>query len=284
MTVLPVILGAMMVIWQQGFNVYVASGSLLLTGCSVGGGLFLWRRHQQDLKQLNASWVQDEITKIKTIATYTAELERLLLAISPMLSRHVMVSREHTEQEIIALTMRFTEMVNELQKMIDLTNHTLNDHYFHLDSVINTSRDMLQPVLDKLRQLHQTGSAVHDDQALLQAETIVNQTLEHLGQALTHYRDHVDAVKYSAEQIRTDIDSMLVTLQFQDRISQILTQVERNLLNLHQTIEDIQQQGDDRDGNMLQVDAAVAHIENNYKSVHSRIDCAPNDEDDITFF
>jgi methyl-accepting chemotaxis protein len=195
-----------------------------------------------------------------------------------------MVSREHTEHEIIALTIRFTEMVNELQKMIDLTNRTLDDHYFQLDNVLNTSRTMLQPVLDAIRQIHQTGHLVNNDQALLEAETIVNQTLEYLSQALIHYRSHVDEVKYSTEQIRTDIDSMLVTLQFQDRISQILTQVERNLLNLHQTIEDIQQQGDDRDGKMLKVDAAVAHIENNYKSVHSRIDCAPNDEDDITFF
>ncbi|MFZ2403841.1 MAG: methyl-accepting chemotaxis protein [Methylobacter sp.] len=369
---LPVILGGTIISWQDGVTLYVVSVSLLLAIGGIGSGLFLWYRHVKEMSQTNSRWMEDESSKIDAIVTYTTELERLLLTISPILSQHVMVSREHTEQEIISLTNRFAGMVNELQQIVDSTDNVLEGRqHYHLDSVINTSRDLLQPVLESLRQIHQveqdvrgelhklsghmdglrsiaadahnlTGqinllalsatnetplagepvagnarkladdslqidqrldnkvndiiaainaaltlsesSAQVDDSTLFQAETNIDQTLSHLSLALTHYRDDVEALRNNAEQVRGEINNVLVALQFQDRVSQILTQVENNLLNLQKTIEKIQQQGSNRDGNMLQVDAAVEHIEENYKSVSSLPNRGQDSSDDLTFF
>lgn len=284
LTALPAILFGLIFSWQVESTLYSMSVSLLLVLCGIASGLFLWQRSVNDLAKTNAHWQQDENSKIGAIAAYTNELERLLLTISPILSQHVMVSREHTEQEIISLTNRFADMVNELQQIVDSTNNTLEGQHFHLDSVLNTNRDLLQPVLGLLRQIHQAEHAVVDDAALLQAETNISLSLEHLGLALTHYRDNVDALRKNAEQIRTEINNVLVGLQFQDRVSQILIQVENNLLNLQKIIETIQQQGSERDGAMLQVDAAVEHIEENYKSVGSLPEREPDGSDDLTFF
>jgi len=288
-----------------------------------------------------------------------------------------MVSREHTEQEIISLTSRFAEMVGELQLIVDGADHTLTGQHYHLDSVITTSRDLLQPVLEALKQVHTvnhdvldglqklfgrmsgltagateiaglTGrinrlainaaneaalageqgqgfavvasdarqladdflnieqrlgneinetvaavtatlkmsehSAQVDESSLFQAEANIEHTLSHLSQALAHYRDDACALRNNAEQIRGEINNVLVALQFQDRVSQILMQVENNLLNLQKTIEKIQQQGSNRDGNMLRVDEAVEHIEENYKSVSSRPDHVQDSSDELTFF
>jgi methyl-accepting chemotaxis protein len=155
---------------------------------------------------------------------------------------------------------------------------------FHLDGVLDTSRNLLQPVLETLRNIQQLEPNGVADSYLLQAETNINQTLSYLGLAFTHYRDHVEALRTNAEQICAEINNLLVALQFQDRVSQILTQVENNLLNLQQIIETIQQQGSHRDGSMLQVDAAIEHIEENYKSVNSRTEREPDGSDDLTFF
>jgi methyl-accepting chemotaxis protein len=281
---LPVMLAGLIFNWQEGATLYVVLTSLLLMICGTGTGLFLWQRHQYDLAQLNARWLQDESNNINAVATYTSELERLLLTISPMLSQHVMVSREHTEQEIIALTSRFAGMVNELQQIVDSTDNTLDGQHFHLDSVLNNSHDLLQPVLKLLKQVQQSDHTVVDDSMLIQAETNIKLTLSNLGQTLTHYRDHVVALRNNAEQIRNDINNVLVSLQFQDRVSQILTQVENNLLNLQKTIQTIQQQGNNRDRDMLQVDASLEHIVENYKSVISRSEREPDGSDDLTFF
>ncbi len=282
---LPVILGGVIVSWQDGATLYHVLFGVLLVFCGIGSGLFLWHRHVNELAQIDFRWAQDESSKIDAVSTYTAELERLLLTISPILSQHVMVSREHTEQEITSLTGRFAGMVNELQQIVDSTDNALGGQQsFHLDSVIDASRDLLQPVLDTLRRIHQTEHNVVDDAALSQAEANINQTLSLLSLALTHYRDDVEALRNNAEQIRGEINNVLVALQFQDRVSQILTQVENNLLNLQKTIEKIQLQGSNRDGNMLQVDEAVEHIEENYKSVSSPLNRGADSSDDLTFF
>jgi DNA repair exonuclease SbcCD ATPase subunit len=282
---LPVILGGVFVSWQDGATLYNVLFSVLLVFCGIGSGLFLWHRHVNELAQTNFRWAQDESSKIDAVSTYTSELERLLLTISPILSQHVMVSREHTEQEITSLSSRFSGMVNELQQIVDSTDNALGGQQsYHLDTVIDTSRDLLQPVLELLRRIHRAERKVVDAAALSQAEANINQTLILLNQALTHYRDDVEALRNNAEQIRGEINNVLVALQFQDRVSQILTQVENNLLNLQKTIEKIQQQGSKRDGNMLQVDEAVEHIEENYKAVSSPTNRGTDSSDDLTFF
>ncbi len=372
---LPVVLGVVIVGRQHGASLYGVLIGLALMLCAIGSGLFLWFRHQNELIQTNSRWQQDENSKIDAVAAYTNELERLLLTISPILSQHVMDSREHTEQEIISLTGRFAGIVSELQQIVDSADNTLGGQHYHLDSVVNTSRDFLQPVVELLRRIHlvehnvmgelqklsahlggldgiagevgeltakikllalsaaqQTplteeqnqgfaadagkladdflqidrqlrgkvndiakevniiekmseSSVQVDDSTLFQAEANINQTLSHLGLALTHYRDDVATLRNNAEQIRSEISNVLVALQFQDRVSQILTQVENNLLNMQKTIEKIQQQGSSRDSNMLQVDEAVEHIEESYKSVSSRPNHAQDSsDDDLTFF
>lgn len=350
----PVILAGITIIWQGGATLTNVLASVLLLFCAIGGGLWLWQCHANELAETDARWLEDENSKIAAVATYTNELERLLLTISPILSQQVMVSREHTEQEIISLTNRFANMVNELQQIVDSTGNTLgSEPHYHLDNVIDTSRDLLQPVLESLRRLHRAeheamgglqklsghmggltaiakdignltvqlnllalsatnetavvedsgqsvapvahdlrklaegylqiereiGDKVNDmvdaanaalalsensallDESLSQAESNINQALTHLGLALAHYRSDVETLRNNADQIRDEINNVLVALQFQDRVSQILSQVENNLLNLQKTIENIQQQGSNRDGNMLQVDEAVEHIE-----------------------
>jgi methyl-accepting chemotaxis protein len=282
---LPVILGGVIVTWQDGVTLYNVLFSLMLAVCGSGSGLFLWHRHANELAQTNFRRAQDESSKIDAVSTYTAELERLLLTISPIISQQVMVSREHTEQEIISLSSRFSGMVNELRQIVESTDNALGGQQsYHLDSVINTSRNLLQPVLDLLRQIHQLEQKVVDDTTLSQAEANINQTLSLLSLALTHYHNDVEALRNNAEQIRGEINNVLVALQFQDRVSQILTQVENNLLNLQKTIEKIQQQGSNRDSDMLKVDEAVEHIEENYKSVSSPVNRGADNLDDLTFF
>ncbi len=281
---LPVILGGLVISWQGTMTVYGALLALFLVLCGIGSGFFLWHRHIKALELINSRWAQEESNKLGAVSTYTAELERLLLTITPILSQHVMVSREHTEQEITSLSGRFAGMVNELQTIVDSTDNTLGGQHYHLDNVMNTSRDLLHPVLELLRRIHQIEQDVVDDAALFQAEADINRMLSNLSLAFTHYRSDIDALRNNAEQIRGEINNVLVALQFQDRVSQILTQVENNLLNLQETIEKIQLQGSNRDGNMIQVDEAVEHIEENYKSVSSSPNRERDSADDLTFF
>ena len=98
--------------------------------------------------------------------------------------------------------------------------------------------------------------------------------------------NNVESLRSNAEKIRGEIDVVLEALQFQDRVSQILTQVEDNLVNLKKTVEKIQSQGSDRNSNMIKVEEILSKIRSNYESVNQmppRL-LADNTADELTFF
>lgn len=99
--------------------------------------------------------------------------------------------------------------------------------------------------------------------------------------------ENLDNLKNSVGKIRKEIDVVLETLQFQDRVSQILTLVQANLTTLRETVELIQEQGPERHKKMLDVDEMVAHIQTQYETVKQRNNSRPMSKksaDDLTFF
>lgn len=86
--------------------------------------------------------------------------------------------------------------------------------------------------------------------------------------------------------IGTEIDVILASLQFQDRVSQILALVQDNLATLRATLEFIHHQGDERDQNMLQVEELLNKIESQYESVkhYALPSVAENSADELILF
>jgi hypothetical protein len=96
----------------------------------------------------------------------------------------------------------------------------------------------------------------------------------------------VEDIKNNAEKIRLEIDVVLESLQFQDRVSQILTQVENNLAKLKNTVENTQLQDGRRNVNIIKVEEFLSNIQKNYESVNqpSKRSMAGNSIDELTFF
>ncbi len=94
-------------------------------------------------------------------------------------------------------------------------------------------------------------------------------------------------LKSSVGKIRKEIDIVLETLQFQDRVSQILALVQTNLATLRDNLEHIQQQGQDRHKKMLNVEEVVSQMQTQYETVkqrNSRPTTKHQPADDLTFF
>ncbi len=93
-------------------------------------------------------------------------------------------------------------------------------------------------------------------------------------------------LKSSVGKIRKEIDVVLETLQFQDRVSQILALVQTNLATLRENLEHIQQQGQDRHKKMLNVEDIVSHMQTQYETVKQRNNRPTTKQpaDDLTFF
>jgi hypothetical protein len=97
---------------------------------------------------------------------------------------------------------------------------------------------------------------------------------------------NLDTLSLSAEKIHKEIDSILESLQFQDRVSQILALVMDNLITLSQTLETVQQQGSGRHQKLLRVDDMLTNIQTQYDTVkhqHNRSKSKKTTEE-VTFF
>lgn len=98
--------------------------------------------------------------------------------------------------------------------------------------------------------------------------------------------EHLIQLKSSVDKVRNEIESVLEALQFQDRVSQILTLVQDNMAALRETIEKIQGQGSERHKIMLNAEEMLTQIQIQYESVKHRNsrNASQKPTDDFTLF
>ena len=224
----PSILFGAYLTWAQGVSSSTLSIVFLLILFSFICGVFLWLWHADQLDQQVSLFQKKNRSALNQLMSYTTELERLLILVTPKVFEQVLAARELTEQEISILIRRFSAMLDELQQIIDFADKA---------------------------SMKQTSNSIEN-------------------------------LRKNAEKIRCEIDVVLEALQFQDRVSQILSQVENNLANIKKTVEKIQSNGTDRDQSLIKVEAMLAKIESNYESVNHlrKRSVSENTVDELTFF
>ena len=79
-------------------------------------------------------------------------------------------------------------------------------------------------------------SAQRDAEAVTESETAISQVLENFHVAATGLAESSGILRQEGVGIRNEIESMLVLLQFQDRVSQIMSHLRNDLVKLHKNI------------------------------------------------
>jgi len=127
--------------------------------------------------------------------------------------------------------------------------------------------------------------ATEEEQAVLgRSETDVQDVLTTFTRIVDALTQSASLLREEAVNIRSDIEDMLVSLQFQDRTSQILAQVESSLAELQDTAADETGERMPRD-----VAAWLARMEKSYAMLEQRINHAggseqPTEASAVTFF
>jgi methyl-accepting chemotaxis protein len=96
----------------------------------------------------------------------------------------------------------------------------------------------------------------------------------------------LDQLRQSVGKVRNEIETVLEALQFQDRVSQILTMVQGNMATLRSAIENIQEQGSERHKKMLRTEEILSEIQTQYETVKHRNSRSSGKKpaDDFTLF
>jgi len=84
--------------------------------------------------------------------------------------------------------------------------------------------------------------AKQDEAMTANSEHIIEKVLDQFQSTATGLNDSADVMRRESQLIQSEISDVLVALQFQDRISQVLSHVRSDLDKLHQTLEESGQQ------------------------------------------
>lgn len=170
-------------------------------------------------------------------------------------------------------TSKLAQMLSANVEKTSKTNH-------HIVAILKSAIDTL------------TKANSLSDSNALHAKTSLNTALMRLKSILSIYISNADMLRASSEQIHHEICAVLVALQFQDRVSQMLAQVENNLACLDETLQLTRNQGDKRHADMINIEQTLQQMKLDYSMPEQHAnhiaDTAVRDnssqDDDLTFF
>jgi methyl-accepting chemotaxis protein len=131
------------------------------------------------------------------------------------------------------------------------------------------------------------ASSQSDGEAISRSEQTIRQVLARFGEVTTRLAGSSEMLQDESRGIRDEIAQLLVALQFQDRVSQILSHVRGNLDKLHRHLDecDVAAGGKGR----MDASAWLSEMELNYamaeqRAIHQGADAMAAGGEDITFF
>ncbi len=105
-------------------------------------------------------------------------------------------------------------------------------------------------------------TAEADDRLGSEANQTIQNVLDRLQETITTLQQDADYLRNNGEQIKGEISELMVNLQYQDRVDQVLSHVQRNLEKLHRDVVDV----DERHPQAVDVAAAIAQMELDYST------------------
>lgn len=122
----------------------------------------------------------------------------------------------------------FAVVAGEVRKLAQLSAETGK----RITDTVETVNGAIANTLKVSRQY-----AEQDTQMAANSERVIENVLAQFGISATGLNDSADVLRRESQLIQSEISDVLVALQFQDRVSQVLTHVRSDLDKLDQTLE-----------------------------------------------
>lgn len=371
----PLLLGlsglvGLLLLGTPGVITWGAAFALLAVGMTAG----FWQKHQVAgfLKETETlhSELADVSRQLGVMESHVLDTEDLGSRITPIWKRHIETSSSQMEENIMALTSRFSSLITELQQV---TNNThigstedsivnsiegdkaeLIDLFRSFKSIVETNNELLNQikhlhdftsdldgmasevrkiagqtnllalnaaieaaragesgrgfavVADEVRNLStqsgQTGDLITKkteelnsvmnhlvsyssssnesvSEAINNGEHIVERVINHLESRTAALESEGAELLTLSNTISSEIEQMLVSFQFQDRVSQILQQITDSLSEIELLIKDRHEQRlNGIDPGMLDIDGLLSHMKSSYTTTEQHFNHEPGEQ------
>jgi methyl-accepting chemotaxis protein len=162
---------------------------------------------------------------------------------------------------------------------------TLSSQSSETGQKMSAKVDIINAAITQLVQAA-SSSAGHDSDSVSESENSIQRVLERFKSVTRRLSDSAGLLQKESMGIRDEMTDVLVSLQFQDRVSQILSHVRTNMEALHQHLLDARQ--DPQKLEHIDVKAWLANMELTYATDEQRQNhhgnTAASTSHEITFF
>lgn len=178
----------------------------------------------------------------------------------------------------------FAVVADEVRKLAGFSSSTG-------EKISSAIADINAAMASTLKMSELSGN--NEDKTIHDAEASIQSALGDLQAALNVFKNDANMLRANSAEIRDEIYTVLTAFQFQDRVSQMLSHVENNLLGLQSTVEKSRQSGKQRHANMLDVNKTLAGMELNYTMPEEHLNhisssavsrAGQGQDNDLTFF
>ncbi|TAN51240.1 MAG: hypothetical protein EPN21_07105 [Methylococcaceae bacterium] len=175
----------------------------------------------------------------------------------------------------------FAVVADEVRKLSNMSGET-GKHISEKVGVISAAMVSTVQIAEKY--------AKQDEEMVERSEAVIHKVLEEFSSAAAGLADSSSILQEESNGIRSEIADMLVSLQFQDRVSQIMTQISDGIHKLHQELIDLQQKrAGGQELSAIDTAAWLAALEKSYTTDEQRLThhgsaYTPDQSTEMTFF
>ncbi len=257
-----------------------------LDGQAADGALKVLARSDSELSQVidslkaTQSSRDQTLTQVRGLTAYTGELRTMAADVAAIAAQTNLLALNAAIEAARAgeAGRGFAVVADAVRSLSSKSSETGQQMSAKVDIINNAITQLVQAA---------SSSADQDSHSVAASEQSIQSVLERFQNITGHLADSADLLKQESYGIRDEMTEVLVNLQFQDRVSQILSHVRDNIHALHEHLQQASQSPDAP----VAIDARqwLARMESTYatdeqRRTHHGEAAAQQNSQDITFF
>jgi len=204
-----------------------------MAGNSVGGVLAVLDQSRAELLSVIDSLKASQhsrnemLAQVRGLTQYTGELRAMATEVAEIASRTNLLALNAAIEAARAgeAGRGFAVVADEVRKLSSLSSDTGKNMSGKVD-IINNAISSVFKIAE--------NTSDQDLKSVASSESIIQHVMDSFHNVISHLSESAQLLQQENNGIKHELADVLVSLQFQDRVSQILTQVRNNMDRLHQ--------------------------------------------------